>query len=321
MEHEVEHLQFLVEDLFTLARTDVGRLALQCEPADIGKIVRRVVESMAPLAWRTSKIEMVAEVPPELPLAAVDVNRLEQALQNLLHNAMRHTGPGGIIAVAVMTEPETLVLQVKDTGEGIAPEDLPRIWERFYMAGVFRQCASLYPLRGWLRQMDGEATSLALDALDRHAAAHSFDPLFDERAAQSGARASRRTGGWVETVREARQIFGRDALPGVFDLQNERFRLCHRCYRDDTARRGMSYGVMKQILQRLFQAVRIHRCEGQFRGYLRDHLDLARSPRERSHALDDAPDDFSDIAWLTLGCQPAHLRSPQRNKIFDEETS
>lgn len=135
MEHEAEHLQFLVEDLFTLARTDVGRLALQCEPADIGKIVRRVVESMAPLAWRTSKIEMVAEVPPEVPLAAVDANRLEQALQNLLHNAMRHTAPGGIIAVAVMTEPETLVLQVKDTGEGIAPEDLPRIWERFYQAG------------------------------------------------------------------------------------------------------------------------------------------------------------------------------------------
>src|SRR5258707_13876974 len=161
----------------------------------------------------------------------------------------------------------------------------------------------------WLRQTDGEATSLALDALDRHAATHSFDPLFDEREAQSGARARRRTPGLVETLPDARQIFGRDALPGVFDLQNERFRLCHHCYRDDTARPGMSYGVMKQILQRLFQAVRIHRCEGQFRGYLRDHLDLARSPRERSHALDDAPDDFSDIGWLTLECQPANVRS------------
>ncbi|HKF36316.1 MAG TPA: HAMP domain-containing sensor histidine kinase [Ktedonobacteraceae bacterium] len=135
MEQEVEHLQFLVEDLFTLARTDIGRLALQCELADIGKIARRIVETMAPLAWRTSKIEMVAEVPSELPLAAVDVNRLEQALQNLLHNAIRHTSPGGIIAITVRTEPGTLVLQVKDTGEGIAPEDLPHIWERFYQAG------------------------------------------------------------------------------------------------------------------------------------------------------------------------------------------
>src|SRR6266446_5451877 len=186
------------------------------------------------------------------------------------------------------------------------------------MAGVFRQCASLYPLRGWLWQTDGEATSLALDALDRHAAAHSFDPLFDEREAQSGARASRRTPGLVETLPDARQIFGRDALPGVFDLQNERFRLCHRCYRDDTARRGMSYGVMKQILQRRFQAVRIHRCEGQFRRYLRNHLDLARSPRERCHALDDAPDDFSDIGWLT--CDLFYWTISVRDAVDDLST-
>src|SRR5260370_36804769 len=103
------------------------------------------------------------------------------------------------------------------------------------MAGVFRQCASLYPLRGWLRQMDGEATSLALDALDRHAAAHSFDPLFDEREAQSGARASRRTAGLVETLPAPRQIFGRDALPGAFALQTERLSLVPPCFRHDTA--------------------------------------------------------------------------------------
>src|SRR5260221_1974666 len=159
MEHEVDHFQFLVEDLCTLARRAVGGLALQCEPADIGKIVRRVVESMASLVWRTSKIEMVAAVPPELPPALVDANRLEQALQNLLHNAMRHTAPGGIIAVAVMTEPETLVLQVKDTGEGIAPEDLPRIWERFYQAGSTPTRAGtglgLALVKEWIEAMGG----------------------------------------------------------------------------------------------------------------------------------------------------------------------
>ena len=71
----------------------------RCKPADSGKIVRRVVEVMALLAWRTSKIEMVAEVPSELPLATVDVNRLEQVMQNLLHNAVRHTAPGGLPVV------------------------------------------------------------------------------------------------------------------------------------------------------------------------------------------------------------------------------
>ena len=51
---------------------------------------------------------------------------------NLIHNAIRHTQPGGIIVVSAQVEHEQILLQVKDTGEGIAAEELPRIWERFY---------------------------------------------------------------------------------------------------------------------------------------------------------------------------------------------
>jgi signal transduction histidine kinase len=132
MEHEVIHLQALVEDLFTLARADVGRLTLQCQPTDVGALVRGIVEAAAPLAWRASKIEVVADTPGELPAALVDPGRMEQVLQNLIHNAVRHTSPGGIVAVMVKAEPQAVILQVKDTGEGIAPEELPHIWERFY---------------------------------------------------------------------------------------------------------------------------------------------------------------------------------------------
>lgn len=132
MEDEVLRLQGLVEDLFALSRAEVGRLTLQCEPTDVRILVQRIVETVAPLVWRTSRIEVVADVPCELSPVLVDGNRLEQVSQNLLHNAVRHTSPGGIIAVVVTAEPEAVVLQVKDTGEGIAPEDLPHIWERFY---------------------------------------------------------------------------------------------------------------------------------------------------------------------------------------------
>ena len=161
MEREVEHLQFLVEDLFTLARTDIGRLALQCEPADIREVVRRAVGTMAPLAWRTSKIEMAAQVPLELPLASVDVNRLEQVIQNLLHNAVRHTSPGGIVAVRVSPESDSIVIQVKDTGEGIAAQDLPHIWERFYQAEDARAHMNggaglgLALVKDWIEEMGG----------------------------------------------------------------------------------------------------------------------------------------------------------------------
>jgi len=134
MEDEVISLQALIEDLFTLSRAEVGRLTLRCEPNNVGELIHRIVKARAPLAWQANRIEVVAEVPSALPPALVDANRLEQALQNLLHNAVRHTSPGGIVAVAVAAEPEALVLHVKDTGEGIAPQDLPRIWERFYQA-------------------------------------------------------------------------------------------------------------------------------------------------------------------------------------------
>jgi signal transduction histidine kinase len=134
MEDEVVHLQKLVEDLFTLARSEVGRLSLQCKPTDVGEIVRHMVDAGAPLAWRKNKIDLVAEVSSAIPPVTVDPTRLEQALQNLIHNGLRHTPPGGIIAIVVLKERGAVVIQVKDTGEGIAQQDLPHIWERFYQS-------------------------------------------------------------------------------------------------------------------------------------------------------------------------------------------
>jgi signal transduction histidine kinase len=132
MENEAIRLQALVEDLFTLARTEVGRLTLHCIPTDVVALAQRIVETSAPLAWRASKVEMVIDAAPAVPRALVDPDRLEQALRNLLHNGVRHTPPGGIVAVVLKAEEHAVILQVKDTGEGIAPTDMPHIWERFY---------------------------------------------------------------------------------------------------------------------------------------------------------------------------------------------
>ncbi len=141
IEQQTIRLQSLINDLFTLARAEVKRLDLRCAPTNVALLIKRVTETMAPVAWRGSRVEVLADsalVDRECPLALVDEQRLEQVLQNLLHNGVRHTPPGGIVVVGLQADAQTVIIQVKDTGEGIPAEELPRIWERFYRTEVSR---------------------------------------------------------------------------------------------------------------------------------------------------------------------------------------
>ncbi|HEY3060819.1 MAG TPA: HAMP domain-containing sensor histidine kinase [Chloroflexota bacterium] len=131
-DREVARLEGLIDDLFTLARAEVSRLDLRLEPADLGQLVQRQVETYAPLAWQQRRVEVLAETPSAETTALVDAQRVGQIVSNLLANAIRHTPPGGLVAAGVSSEDGFVRIEVRDTGEGIAPEVLTRIWERFY---------------------------------------------------------------------------------------------------------------------------------------------------------------------------------------------
>ncbi|MBV9325946.1 MAG: HAMP domain-containing histidine kinase [Chloroflexi bacterium] len=132
IDREIERLQQLIEDLFAIAQTELGRLTLRLEPTNVGAVVQQVVSTSAPLAWRQRRVEVLAEVGSGLPPAIADRQRLEQVLSNLLSNALRHTPPGGLVAIAVAADDGLVRIEVRDTGEGIDAEDLPHVFERFF---------------------------------------------------------------------------------------------------------------------------------------------------------------------------------------------
>lgn len=136
---QVERLSALVTSLLTLARADAGQIPLQCEVLDVAALVETSVEQVAPLAAERG-VTLETAGPPTTVHA--DATLLVQLLLNLLDNALRHTPSGGSIEVTWAVQAGTLQLSVRDTGSGIAPEHLPRVFERFYRAGQARERAA-----------------------------------------------------------------------------------------------------------------------------------------------------------------------------------
>jgi signal transduction histidine kinase len=123
-------LDRLVEDLRTLAMTDAGNLVLTKEPTDLGQLVQDTVDSFRSQA-ESAGVSLTAEVADNLPAVEVDPARIRQVISNLLSNAIRHTPSGGSVKVALNSPSDQVTLTVADTGEGIPPELLPHVFERF----------------------------------------------------------------------------------------------------------------------------------------------------------------------------------------------
>ncbi|MFI6097653.1 sensor histidine kinase [Lentzea sp. NPDC051213] len=124
-------LQRLVDDLHDLAQADAGTLRLHPEPIALDDVVDQVVN-----AQQNREILLRAEATPVH--ATADPVRLRQALGNLVANAVRYTPPGGEVVVKLWQERNTAILEVRDSGTGIAPDDLPHVFDRFWRADKSR---------------------------------------------------------------------------------------------------------------------------------------------------------------------------------------
>ncbi|HEV8661416.1 MAG TPA: ATP-binding protein [Thermoanaerobaculia bacterium] len=131
---ETRVLSRLVEDLRTLALSEAGALNLQKEATDLAILVHEVVRAFEAEA-DAKRVTLQAEIPADLPLIDVDPIRIREVLTNLVSNALRHTPAGGRVTIAISEEME---IRVENTGEGIAPEELERIFDRFYKGSESR---------------------------------------------------------------------------------------------------------------------------------------------------------------------------------------
>ncbi len=135
-----DKIQMMIEDLVEAARLEGGQLVLERRPVDLSEFLPAVLQHSGVALG----VERIAnELPPGLPPVLADPDRLERILLNLLTNALRYSPPRSKVRLRAREEGEEVVFSVADKGQGIAAEDLPHIFQRFYRPGGKRRSDSV----------------------------------------------------------------------------------------------------------------------------------------------------------------------------------
>jgi signal transduction histidine kinase len=128
---QVQRLTRLAEDLDDVSRAEEGRIALELESRPVAEVIESA-RDLAQVSYAAKGVRLVVD-PGTTPLSArVDRQRIGQVLGNLLSNALRHTPAGGAVTLSARSVGGRVVVEVSDTGEGLTPEQLPHVFERFY---------------------------------------------------------------------------------------------------------------------------------------------------------------------------------------------
>jgi two-component system phosphate regulon sensor histidine kinase PhoR len=139
IETEVGHLNELVAELLELSRIESGRMPMNIGPVEAGMLVREIMARMLPQAQR-HRVTLRTSIEQGQTTVAADSKQIARVLVNLVHNAIKFTPSGGTIIIGTRRQPGDTMQSffVSDNGIGIAPEDLPRVFERFYKVNPAR---------------------------------------------------------------------------------------------------------------------------------------------------------------------------------------
>lgn len=131
IQREIRSLSLLVDDLFQMAQFDAGGILLEQAENSLADLISDTLEGFSALAEQ-NQVQLSGSVAPGVDPVWMDARRIGRVLNNLVSNALRHTPPGGTVEVRASLDGAWLKVEVNDSGEGIRPEDLPHIFDRFF---------------------------------------------------------------------------------------------------------------------------------------------------------------------------------------------
>ncbi len=157
---DADRVTRMLTELLDISRLETGRLHLRTRPLDLAALARSVVEKVA---LHETELDATVTFPDDFPEVVADADKLEQVLTNLVENAAKYASPVGLVVEgAVLPDDAGVSVAVVDRGEGIPPEDLPRVFERFFRREEGRPTGTglgLWITRGLVEAHGGEVVA------------------------------------------------------------------------------------------------------------------------------------------------------------------